>query len=190
MNFLFFQPNPSKSGPLPQNGDVTPRKPLLQATSSSTSCPQLTLEERQQRFRHHSSSRYDSVDTAVKEENLNDVCPLPPSPATPTKRNSKTYSFKRMMSFRTSRRGTEFGSGGFGQNQNGSSSHLPLQFSFLGQIYRKSSGTSFARRRSSSGPRNVPGTSGAVVGESSGRAKFTIDGSNPSPTEEESEPVS
>lgn len=143
-------------------------------TSSSSSCPHLTADEehgRLGRLRHHNSSTRtnDSNESMLGNTNSN-ASPAPLSAAgsseTPSRRFfdptrvTKTYSFKRMMSFRTSRRSNGTTSGnGVPEVPQGNHHYHPLQFSFLGQIYRKTT----VRRTSSS---NTNGTT---------RAKFSIE---------------
>eukprot|EP00094_Tigriopus_californicus_P002091 TCALIF_02015-PA protein Name:"Protein of unknown function" AED:0.42 eAED:0.42 QI:0/0/0/0.5/0/0.5/2/0/186 len=143
--------------------------------SSSSSCPHLTADEehgKMGRLRHDNSSTKtnDSNESILGFPNQG-ASPAPLSVAgsseTPSRRFfdpsrvTKTYSFKRMMSFRTSRRsnGTSTG-GGVSEIPQGNHHYLPLQFSFLGQIYRKTT----VRRTSSSN--NTNGTT---------RAKFSIE---------------
>lgn len=120
--------------------------------------------------------------TAEEDEIDEDDEVMPPGaeedqicPSTPTKRFfersslvSKSYSFKRMMSFRTSRRSngkSDFSAGGGpldSQSRSSSQSYLPLQFSFLGQIYRKTT----------------------VKRTASAKPKFSIDPQLPQPLED------
>jgi len=115
---------------------------------TSSSCPQLTVEEPTESY--HSEEETDHSHVRVHEARK-------PFKSASSKQQVKTYSFRRMLSFRGSLRGSgSRRSNSTAAEDSASSSpglqphHRPLQFSFLGQIYKTRSTKKQQQRRSSS----------------------------------------
>jgi len=124
---------------------------------NSSSCPQLTVEEPTESYHSEEETEHSQVSSRIHEARK----PFKSA----SNKQIKTYSFRRMLSFRGSLRGpggrrSNSGTSDAAASATGDSAssspglqpqHRPLQFSFLGQIYKtRSTKRQQQQRRSSS----------------------------------------